>query len=265
MTTGFFKEYIVEDFAVLLRALGLNRGDTILMHSSMKALGTKKTPLDFIHDIIGVIGEEGTLLAPALSYESVTAEEPYFSALATEPCIGLIPKTFFHMDGVVRSIHPTHSVCAYGKHAVDITSQHHLDETPVGPNSPFMKLLDYKGKILFIGEVIKCCTFMHGIEEIAGAPYTMNKERTHYIIEDAKGTVTERDMYGHDFAGWKQEYQRIKDLLQYPEIRSGKVGQADCFLLDASALLEKALAKFKEDPYYFVSKKLQEESDTGTG
>jgi len=220
----------------------------------MKALGTTKTPLEFIGSIIDAIGPDGTLLVPALSYDNVTAEQPHFSVLKTEPCIGLIPKTFFHMDGVVRSVHPTHSVCAYGKYAVEITSRHCLDETPVGPNSPFMKLPDYNGKILFIGDTARCCTFLHGIEEIAGAPYTLKKERTKYFIEDEKGTVIQRDMIGHDFAGWKQEYQKIKDILRYPEIKTGKVGQADCYLIDAAALKEEAIKKFKENLYYFVTK-----------
>ena len=234
--------------------MGLKDGDIVLMHSSMKALGTNKTPREFLGGITAVLGPEGTLLVPALSYDYVTSEQPWFSAAKTEPCIGLIPRTFFHMEGVFRSVHPTHSVCAFGKYATEITSLHHIDETPVGPNSPFMKLPDYRGKILFVGDTLRCCTFMHGIEEIAGAPYTLKKERTRYVIEDEKGAVTERYMIGHDFAGWKQEYQKIKDILCYPDINAGKVGQADCFLIDAAALKEVALKKFREDIFYFVSK-----------
>jgi len=245
---------MTEDFTGQLRSLGLKNGDVVLVHSSMKALGTNRTSLEIINDIIAVIGPEGTLLVPALSYDNVTAEQPCFSVLKTEPCIGLIPRTFFHMDGVIRSVHPTHSVCAIGKYAIEMTSRHCVDETPVGPNSPFMKLPDYNGKILFIGDTVKSCTFMHGIEEIAKAPYTLKKERTRYFIEDENGIVTERDLIGHDFAGWKQEYQKIKGLLHYPDIKTGKVGQADCCLINAAALMEEAYKKFREDPYYFVSK-----------
>jgi len=248
------EDFTEEDFTGQLKTLGLNDGDIVLVHSSMKAIGTKKTPQEFINSIFSAIGPEGTLLVPALSYDNVTPEQPCFSVLKTEPCIGLIPRTFFRMDGVVRSVHPTHSVCAYGKHAIEMTSQHCLDETPVGPNSPFMKLPVRGGKILFIGDTVKSCTFMHGAEEIAGAPYTLNRERTRYIIEDEKGIITEKYLIGHDFAGWRQEYQKIKDILQYPAIRRGKIGAADCFLIDASALLEEALKKFREDILYFVSK-----------
>jgi aminoglycoside 3-N-acetyltransferase len=243
-----------EDFIAQLRALGISSGNVLLVHSSMKALKTKKTPIEFIHDLINAICTEGTLLIPALTYENVNAKQPHFSALKTVPCIGLIPETFYRMDGIVRSIHPTHSVCAYGKYATDLTTDHWIDETPVGPHSPFMKLLDYSGKLLFIGDILESCTFMHGMEEKAGAPYVLEKERTHYIIENEDGTITEKDMYAHDFRGWEQQYQRIKDILHYPEIKTGKVGQADCFLIDSTALAEKSLEKFKKDPFYFVTR-----------
>jgi len=241
------------DFKAQLIDLGLKSGDIVLMHSSMKALKTDRKPIEFIEDIISVIGPEGTLLIPALSFETVNAVNPVFIAKETEPCIGLIPKVFFHIPGVVRSLHPTHSVCAYGKLAIELTSKHILDETPVGPNSPFMRIADNNGKILFIGDILKSCTFMHGIEEIAGAPYTLEKTRTHYSIKDENGNIIEKEMFAHNFKGWTQEYQRIKDILKYPEIKTGKVGQADCFLIEASALRDAALEKFRGNLFYFVS------------
>jgi len=242
-----------DNFRDQLHDLGLNPGDVILMHSSMKALGTKKAPIEFIEDIISVIGPEGTLLLPALTYENVSSDQPLFKAGETEPCIGLLPRTFFHMPGVVRSLHPTHSVCAFGMLALKLTREHILDETPVGPHSPFMKILDYDGKLLFIGDVLKSCTFMHGIEEAAGAPYTLEKKRTGYILVDTNGNVVEKNMFAHDFRGIKQEYPRIRDILDYPDLRTGKVGNADCFLINASALFEKAKEKFRENLYYFVT------------
>ena len=245
---------MAESFADQLRALGLEPGDTVLMHSSMKALGTKQTPEAFLREIIEALGPEGTLLLPALTYANVTADRPLFSVRVSEPCIGLLPRTFFHMEGVKRSLHPTHSVCAFGKRAAELTAQHALDDTPVGPHSPFMLLPAHGGKLLFVGDVLRCCTMMHGIEEIANTPYTLQKERTRYIIEDCDGNRTPRDMIGHDFAGWKQEYGRIRDILAPPAIRTGRVGEAGCTLIDAAALVQRALEKLRENPYFFVSK-----------
>jgi len=239
-------------FTTQLRALGIKPGDVVLMHSSMKALGTRMSPEAFLHEVIAALGPDGTLLLPALTYDNVTADQPLFSAKQTEPCIGLLPRVFFRMEGVVRSLHPTHSVCAYGKKAEELTSSHILDDTPVGSNSPFMLLRSFGGKLLFIGDLVGSCTFMHGIEEMAGVPYALTKERTRFIIEN--GNQMTKEMICHDFAGIKQEYHRILDILAYPDIRKGNVGNADCTLIDANALAKKALQFLADDPYYFVSR-----------
>lgn len=247
------REKMSDNFRTQLHDLGINKGDIILMHSSMKALQTTKTPIEFIEDILSVIGTEGTILIPAFTYDGVTAENPYFDVKESEPCVGLIPRSFYKMPGVVRSLHPTHSVCAYGKMASDLTSKHILDKTPVGPNSPIMKLLEYNGKILFIGDVLESCTFMHGVEEMVGTAYTLAKDCIHYVIKDNDGNIIEKDMFPHDFWGWGAEYQRIKNILEYPEIKMGQIGKANCYLIETSALLIKAKQKFNENPYYFVT------------
>ncbi len=100
-----------ERFKRDLLELGVKPGDMVLVHSSMKALGTECAPEEIIDAMEEVLGEEGTLLMPALTYENVTAEQPVFDSAATEPCIGLLPRTFLHRPGVERSVHPTHS-CA---------------------------------------------------------------------------------------------------------------------------------------------------------
>ncbi len=122
-----------ERFKRDLLELGVKPGDMVLVHSSMKALGTECAPEEIIDAMEEVLGEEGTLLMPALTYENVTAEQPVFDSAATEPCIGLLPRTFLHRPGVERSVHPTHSVCAKGKMAHRLTVSHSMDDTAVGP------------------------------------------------------------------------------------------------------------------------------------
>ena len=177
-----------ELFRQQLSELGLCGGDVVMVHSSMKAMQTKRTPEEIIGDIEEVIGEEGTLLMPALTYENVTSENPVFDSGETEPCVGLMAKTFWRMPNVLRSINPTHSVCARGKLAHTLTVGHVMDDVAVGVHSPFMLLPCYKGKILFIGKVLNACTFMHGIEEILKPPYIRPTEDKHYTVNGEKRT-----------------------------------------------------------------------------
>ena len=62
-----------------LTSLGVMPGDTILVHSSYKALGCiiggAKTIFEAFFELLG---PDGTLIFPALSYETVTRENPVF-------------------------------------------------------------------------------------------------------------------------------------------------------------------------------------------
>ena len=233
--------------------LGIAPGDVVLMHSSMKALGTDLTPEDFLRELMAALTERGTLLLPALTYETVTLEHPYFSANESEPCVGVLPLTFMKMDGVKRSLHPTHSVCAWGAKAGLLTRDHILDNTPVGSHSPFMLLPEYDGKFLFIGDILHSCTFIHGIEEMVNAPYTMNKDMTLYTLKDSAGNMQTKNYNTHDFKGVIQEYTRIRDILEYPDIRTGTIAFAPCTLIEAKKLKTAVIERFQEDIYAFVS------------
>ena len=231
-----------------LSELGLCKGDVVLVHSSMKAMETQRGPEEIIGDMQAVIGEEGTLLMPALTYDNVTAENPVFDSDQTEPCIGLLPRTFWRMPGVVRSVNPTHSVCAWGMLAHTLTVGHIMDNTAVGVHSPFMLLPCYKGKLLFIGDILNTCTFMHGIEEIVKPPYIRPASEKRYTVN---GEL--RSYAGGDDFGWGSEFQRIEEILEEPDIRRGKLGKANAYLIDARALLAAALLKMRADPYAFIT------------
>lgn len=230
-----------------LQALGVAPGDVVLVHSSMKALGTKLTPEEVLDALEETLGEDGTLLLPALTYDTVTPSHPIFDSGETEPCIGLLPKVFWGRSGVERSVNPTHSVCAKGKLAHRLTVGHAMDSTAVGPHSPFMLLPLFQGKLLFIGEILESCTFLHGVEEIVMPPFLRPVKQT-YTVNGEKREYTSFDQYG-----WGQEFQRVRDLLEEPDLRKGKLLNATAYLIDSRALLAAGLAKMRAEPYAFIT------------
>lgn len=230
-----------------LLELGVAPGDVLLVHSSMKALGTELSPEEVLDCLESVLGKEGTLLLPGLTYENVTPEQPVFDSAVTEPCVGLLPRVFFRRPGTQRSVNPTHSVCAAGKLAHTLTVGHEMDDVAVGPHSPFMLLPVYGGKLLFIGNVLESCTFMHGVEEIVRPPYLRQIKRRYVVNGTERKYIEENDF------GWGSEFQRIEELLEFPDLRKGKLLKADAFLIDARALLAAALAKMRAEPYAFVT------------
>lgn len=239
-----------------LKKLGINEGDSLLVHSSLKSLGKiNGGPETVIQALIESVGNKGTLLMPALSYETVTKNQPIFKVKETPTCVGALTEFFRNRKGTIRSLHPTHSIAAFGKNAQLFIKDHEQDSTPVGQNSPLSKLKDAHGKILFIGCGLRPNTSMHGVEELVKPEYLFNGVVT-FIIENHDGKQEQYKHTTHGFKpkGWEQRYDRVKNILKEEELISGKVQEADCYLMDVKALWHTALLKMKEDPLYFADK-----------
>ena len=236
-----------------LHSLGINKGDDLLIHSSYKALGGVEGGIKtFIDAVLSHLGDKGTLLIPSLSYDSVHAMDvPTFDIKNTASCVGAISEFFRTLQGVKRSMHPTHSVCAIGARQDDYIKNHYLDNEPVGENSPFAILPHFGGKILMLGCGTKPNTSMHGIEEYVKTPYILSDFTRTYTLVDENGVKTEKDYYVHYIRqnGYAQRYDRLENIM---EMQSGKILQADCKLIDSAKMWKYAVEKLKDDVYYFT-------------
>lgn len=246
------REIIASD----LRALGLKAGDDVIVHSSLSSMGRVEGGAETVISAIEeVIGSEGTLLFPAFTYASVYAGGIYDHE-ESEVCVGLIPETFRKQAGVIRSLHPTHSVTARGKRAEAFTRDHEKDDTPLGNNSPYARLKEYGAKILMLGCSLNSTSYMHRLEEEANAPYALRRTPVVYKIKVGEN-IYEKEYYRHNFsrnvAPVKQKYARCIDVIREGvDYTVGEVHGAKSYLIDASALHDAALKKMAEDPYYFV-------------
>ncbi len=235
-----------------LKNLGIKKGDTILMHSSLKGLNTNITPKEIIDSVLEALGEEGTLIMPAFSYKTVYDEDPNFDVRQSKSCIGAIPEYFRTNYDVIRSLHPTHSVCAIGKNAKEITSKHHEDTTPVGKNSPIAKLSEFNGKILMLGCGLRSSTFMHGVEEIAGASYCLRDDVVKYYIKDYDDNTIEMDYLRHNFKGYVQRYDRLADILPNTVLMQGKLLNGTGHIIIPKLAVPLAVNKIKQEDLFFV-------------
>lgn len=235
--------------------LGVKEDDTIMVHSSLSSMGhVEHGAITFILALCDLIALKGTVLFPSFTY--IEANKNYeFSYLDNKCCVGLIPETFRKLKNVVRSIHPTHSVCAFGKNAIEITKDHILDETPLGKNSPFQKLPEYNGKILMLGCGLYCNSFIHALEEIANVSYCLGDYKTYKMI-DKDNNVFYKDYRVHYFIRENgeilQRYSRTLDVLDNKDYKVGLVHNAKTYLLDSKALKEKGVKKLLENEKFFI-------------
>lgn len=235
--------------------LGVKDDDTIICHSSLSSMGyVEYGAITFILALCDLVAKKGTVMFPAFSY--IEANKNFaFSYNDNKVCVGLIPETFRNLENVIRSFHPTHSVCAIGKNAKEIIEKHRLDNTPLGKNSPFQQLPLYKGKLLMLGCGLYCNSFIHALEEIANVSYVLGDYKTYKMI-DKDGTVSFKDYRIHHFIRENgniiQKYDRTIDVLDVDDYSIGSVHGAKTYLIDSSALLKKGVEKLKENEKYFI-------------
>jgi len=235
-----------------LLATGVRHGGVLLVHSSLSSLGrVAGGPKTVILGLLKALGPAGTLLMPALSYSHVTSESPFFDVRRTPSNVGAIPEFFRTRFAAQRSVHPTHSVCGTGRHALRLLADHWKDSTPCGPKSPFHLLPDYQGQILMLGCGLRPNTSMHAIEELAEPPYLFGPS-VRYRIAEAGGGVREKTYRRHGFTGYIQRYDRAAAILNESDHKTGFVLKSKAHVIESAALRTKALAALSKDPFYFV-------------
>ena len=152
-----------------LRDLGLAEGDIVMAHSSLSSFGYVEGGADAVIDaLLTVIGPTGTLCMPTLTYGDYTPDNPppLFDPQTTKGIVGKIPETFRQRPGVKRSLHPTHSIAAFGPQAEVLIKDHEYSRTPSGPHSPWGKIRDLGGWVLMAGCGMLPMTMSHGPEEV---------------------------------------------------------------------------------------------------
>jgi aminoglycoside 3-N-acetyltransferase len=190
---AFSKQDLLEG----LRRLGVRSGDALLVHSSLdQFIAFAGTPTDITATLIEAVGDTGHILMPTLPFRGTALDYALsgrvFNVDRTPSQTGLLTELFRRSPGVVRSVHPTHSVAVRGPRAAYFAAEHNLATTPCGRSTPYSRLLDEKGKILFMGTDIGVMTFFHFIEEeiesqLPFSPFTQGV----YTLRSLDSTGTE--------------------------------------------------------------------------
>lgn len=89
---------------------------------------------------------------------------------------------------------------------------------------------------------------LHGIETILKPPYIRQSQTPAFSVNGETRRYVAGDGYG-----WGSEFQRIEEILDYPDIRRGKLLSANGYLIDTRALFAAALLKMWAEPYAFIT------------
>ena len=109
--------YTKDDLMRGLKEMNIDPRGTLLVHSSMKAIGPVEGGADAVLDALSEYMKDGLLVLPTHTWATVKDERNVFDVLREPSCVGILPELFRKRPGVVRSLHPTHSVAALGREA----------------------------------------------------------------------------------------------------------------------------------------------------
>jgi len=145
-----------------------------MIHSSLLKFGIIENGVE---GLLGCIQEslagDTTIVMPAFTFSF--SDTRYWSARNTKSEMGVLTEYFRNLIGAERTIHPFHSVVAYGKYANDFSGCNSLSS--FGKGSPFEMLLELDAYNLSLGtEFIGGATFAHHTEEVCRVPYRYYKE-----------------------------------------------------------------------------------------
>jgi aminoglycoside N3'-acetyltransferase len=247
------------DLATDLKRLGVARGDVVMVHASLRAIGAVDGgAAGVVRALDAAVGDDGTLLMvlgakDAWSWVNERAEaeraalladaEPFDPLVApAETDLGVLAEVFRQQPGTRVSNHPEGRFAARG-----LLAEAFVTDVPwhdyYGPGSPLERLTDAGGKVLRLGADPDTVTLVHYAEYLAEVPHKRRVRRHRRVLgpdgpeirvvdclDDSNGIV---EWPGEDYFS-----TILREFLATPGAASGRVGQAASELIDARALVD---------------------------
>jgi aminoglycoside 3-N-acetyltransferase len=240
-----------------LQRLGVARGATVLVHSSLSRLGHVDGGAEAVIDaLLEAAGPAGTVVFPTLTgTERDGPDHPPAIDLQSTPCwTGRIPETARRRPGALRSLHPTHSSAALGPAAERLAAGHERGASPCDACSPYYRLIEESGFILLLGGVTQeSNTTLHCLEELAGVPYHLQPEQADGVVIDVEGRrhVVRNRLH---LWGWERDFGKVEGPLRKAgALRIGPVGRSTSLLFPARALADTILPILRADSLWLLS------------
>lgn len=236
-----------------LKAFGIPDGQTIMLHTSVNAIGdVMGGPNVILQALLDALSPTGTLMMYAgwqeipdfldeipaelrpVYYEHYPVFDPATSRAVRENSI--LAEFLRTWPGTQRSLNPEASMVAWGRHATYLTQDHPVNYG-YGTGSPVAKLVELNGHVLICGIPLSRITLLHHAEYCAKLRHKKVIRYQYPILRDGEKVWVEVEDYD---TGEPHDKYSLGDItrayLAQGKGRLGTVGHANAILFEAPDL-----------------------------
>jgi aminoglycoside N3'-acetyltransferase len=252
------RQITTESIADDLRRLGVQLGDTLMIHVSLRAVGRLESgPNTLLDALEQAVGSEGTLLMilgaeiehdwvnrlPEPERLPLLADAPPFHPDAAPVFheVGYFAEIFRRCPGTLVTDNPSGRFGARGRLAQALLAGAPWNNY-YGPGSPLDRFCRRGGRILRLGAGLDTTTALHFAEYLADLP-NKRRVRRHYRCRGADGPETRAvecldDELGIvDWPGEDYFATILRDYLAPGRAKQGRIGNVQSELIDAADLV----------------------------
>ncbi|OEU71449.1 MAG: hypothetical protein BA863_18525 [Desulfovibrio sp. S3730MH75] len=243
------------ELASHMEEMGVKSSDNILLRFSAQVAPFLEGGLTgFYKDFFDYVDSgAGNLFSLSYSFDRSPlmyfGQNEVFDPEYTPTTIGLCNEIFRRMDGVVRSLHPTHSVSVYGGDKDRIIAEHHLNPHTYSLQSPFAHLYELgSGKEVIIG-LNHSSTGQHFIEDKFSITGKISKPVISLLNID--GTVREIPFYVDNpfvkYIGYFKTDPFKKLLMDKGILKESKINGITIYVHDCNKFYQEMPAVYASD------------------
>ena len=150
-----------------LKKLGLKKTDVIFFQNSFDGMyNINFKPIDLLNKFFDFFAKSGGIFVPSFS-KTQKDQNWIFDSNKEFTYTGVFNEIFRRHKKTIRSLHPRHSICGFGKFKLTILKDHHKCKYACGKGSPFDRLRKLKNsKIITLGLPKGYISFLHWMDDI---------------------------------------------------------------------------------------------------
>ena len=239
--------------AKALKELGIECGDTVFLHSSLKSLGyVDGGPETVIKAFLSVLGNSGTLAVPTFHNFFWDSPDQVWDRQNTPSKMGIISETLRKMPEAFHSPHAPHPIAAVGRLAEDLTERYNFSD--FSDDSAFARMIELNAAIVMLGVSFDRCTLFHLFEEKYQVPYRQWQEFSGTVIDNGVEEFKSFPFYMNFIPGVENNFSKCEhDMHEAGEIAYAYAGKAKIMMARAQNIADFISPKIQNDPFYLAS------------